>query len=181
MTPSTSPVVLILGAGPNIGKNVAQSFAAKGYKVALTSRTDHRDSTSTNTIHIPTDLSEPNNIPNVFAKVDMRLGAYPSVVVYNGVLRILDDKDDPLGKFSFDTYHAKLAVNHLSVMQALQEAVQGFRTLPASASKTFIFTGNVLNSSTRPGVMSFGINKAATAYAIRYLAEQKPYEKEGIT
>lgn len=35
---STTPVILILGSGPNIGQHLAQAFAAKGYKVALASR-----------------------------------------------------------------------------------------------------------------------------------------------
>ncbi|KIV82659.1 hypothetical protein PV11_04753 [Exophiala sideris] len=176
----SSPIVLILGAGPNIGKHVAQSFAAKGYKVALASRTDHRHSTSDDTIHIPTDLSEPNLIIDVFAQVEEKLGAAPSVVVYNGALRIPDDTSDPIGTFSFANHHSALAVNHLSVLQALHQAVLGFRTLPASASKTFIFTGNILNMTTRPGVLSFGITKTATSYAFRYLGEQRIYEKEGI-
>lgn len=36
---SASPVILILGSGPNIGQHVAQAFATKGYSVALASRT----------------------------------------------------------------------------------------------------------------------------------------------
>jgi NADP-dependent 3-hydroxy acid dehydrogenase YdfG len=32
------PIILILGAGPNIGQAVARTFASKGYKIALAAR-----------------------------------------------------------------------------------------------------------------------------------------------
>lgn len=74
-----------------------------------------------------------------------------------------------------------MSVNTTSVLLALQHAVAGFRTLPASATiKTFIFTGNVLNLVTVPGVLTFGITKSATAYAIRSLVDTKVYQKDGI-
>ena len=77
------PVLLILGAGPNIGLHVSKAFAAKGYKVALASRKaptvdgDHA-------IHVPVDLSKPETVAGVFETVKEKLGASPSVVVYNG-------------------------------------------------------------------------------------------------
>lgn len=72
-------------------------------------------------------------------------------------------------------------INATSVVIALQQAVAGFRTLPASASKTFIFTGNILNRVTMPLFLSFGLGKSAGAYAIQNLVEHKLYEKEGIS
>lgn len=79
---SSSPVILILGAGPNIGQHVAQAFAAKGYKVALASRTAKEESTEDG-INISSDLSDPESVVNLFSKVKESLGL-PSVVVYNG-------------------------------------------------------------------------------------------------
>ena len=35
---ATPPILLLLGAGSNIGHHVARSFAVKGYKIALVSR-----------------------------------------------------------------------------------------------------------------------------------------------
>lgn len=79
---SSSPVILILGAGPNIGQHVAQAFAAKGYKVALASRTAKQETTEDG-INISSDLSDPESVVNLFSKVKESLGL-PSVVVYNG-------------------------------------------------------------------------------------------------
>ena len=80
--PSTSPVILILGSGPNIGRHVAQAFSAKGYKVALASRRLKEEST-TDQVSISSDLSDPDAVIGVFAKVKASLGL-PSVVIYNG-------------------------------------------------------------------------------------------------
>jgi len=78
----TSPVLLVLGAGPNIGVQVAKAFAAKGYKVALASRKNHAvDDTQ---LHIPIDLNEPQSVAGVFETVKAKLGSSPSVVIYNG-------------------------------------------------------------------------------------------------
>jgi len=80
---STSPVVLILGAGSNIGQHVARAFASKGYKVALAARRVQEADSNADQVHIPTDLSEPNSVASVFSKVKALLGV-PSVVIYNG-------------------------------------------------------------------------------------------------
>lgn len=81
--PSSSPVVLILGAGSNIGHHVARAFSAKGYKVALASRRSREADNTPNQIHIPSDFSDPSSIANAFSKVKTLLGV-PSVVIYNG-------------------------------------------------------------------------------------------------
>lgn len=80
---SMCPVLLILGAGSNVGASVAKAFAAKGYKVALASRKDNEEDSSLQHFHISCDLSDPASVPEVFAKVKETLGM-PSVVVYNG-------------------------------------------------------------------------------------------------
>lgn len=80
---STSPIILILGAGPNIGQHVARAFAAKSYKVALASRKIKEEDSTTDQVNISSDLSDPESVIGVFAKVKTLLGL-PSVVVYNG-------------------------------------------------------------------------------------------------
>ena len=80
---STSPVILILGSGPNIGHHVARAFAAKGYKVALASRSLKEEDSSEDEVHISADLSDPHSVKGIFSKVKASLGL-PSVVVYNG-------------------------------------------------------------------------------------------------
>lgn len=80
---NTSPVILILGSGPNIGKHVAKAFAAKGYKVALASRSLKEADSTADQVNISSDFSDPESIIKTFSKVKSLLGL-PSVVVYNG-------------------------------------------------------------------------------------------------
>ncbi len=71
--------------------------------------------------------------------------------------------DDPfsitVGDLENDT-----TVNIHSAFVAAQQAVAGFAQLPASAARTFIYTGNVLNVSMLPQFLTNGIGKAGAAY-----------------
>ena len=78
-----SPIVLILGSGPNIGQAVARKFASKGYKVALASRSVKEADNTDNQLNIPSDFSKPDDVANAFTQVKNVFGI-PSVVVYNG-------------------------------------------------------------------------------------------------
>lgn len=80
---STFPVLFVLGSGANIGKHVAQAFAAKGYKVALASRSLKEENSTPDQLHISTDLAHPDSVISAFSKVKETFGV-PSVVVYNG-------------------------------------------------------------------------------------------------
>lgn len=81
--PSTSPVILILGAGPNIGQAAARIFASKGYKVAVASRSLKEEDSTESQLHITSDFTKPDDVVQAFARVKKELGT-PSVVVYNG-------------------------------------------------------------------------------------------------
>lgn len=80
---SDSPILLVLGAGPNVGQSVAKAFHGKGYRVALTSRTHSNREASNGFLNIVSDLSDPESVTQAFARVKEELGI-PSVVVYNG-------------------------------------------------------------------------------------------------
>ena len=82
--PASSPVILILGAGANIGQHVGKAFAAKGYKVALAARIANEADNTSEQIHIASDLTDPSSVVNAFSKVKTLLGVVQSVVVYNG-------------------------------------------------------------------------------------------------
>ncbi|KAJ6084422.1 hypothetical protein N7486_011222 [Penicillium sp. IBT 16267x] len=170
---SPSPILLILGAGSNVGASVAQAFAEKGYKIALASRTTKKENNNSNEFHISCDLSDPLSVPNVFTKVKETLGT-PSVVVYNAAAATRADFQDPLSTPLAD-FNKSLNINTASVYAAAQEAVKGFAELPADASRTFIYTGNMLNTKIFPPLFDLGVGKAATAHIIEYLAVSYPF------
>lgn len=78
-----SPIVLILGAGSNVGQAVARKFASQGYRVALAARSLKEADSTDSQLNIPSDFSKTDDIVNAFAKVKEVFGI-PSVVVYNG-------------------------------------------------------------------------------------------------
>ena len=78
-----SPVMLLLGFGPNVGHHVSEAFAAKGYIVARASRKIKEEESTATQINIPIDLSDPESVIAVFSKLKDTHG-FPSVVVYNG-------------------------------------------------------------------------------------------------
>lgn len=80
---SHQKLALILGSGPRVGRHVSRAFSAKGYQIALASRTLKKEDNEPGQIHFPIDLSNPSSIPELFSRVNASLGI-PHVVVYNG-------------------------------------------------------------------------------------------------
>ena len=184
---SKAPVILIFGAGPNVGQHVARAFSAKGYKVALASRSLKEEESTADQVHITSDVSDPESIAGVFSKVKASLGL-PSVVVYNGrvpleclkfPVRFSDidkaaasarnDAKNPLSLPLAD-FTRDLKTNTTSAFVAAQQAVLGFEQLPDSASKTFIYTGNILNITTMAPLLNLGVGKSATSHIIQSAA-----------
>ncbi|KAK9329325.1 hypothetical protein V1520DRAFT_174287 [Lipomyces starkeyi] len=166
-------IAFILGAGPNIGQHVAKKFAANGYKVAVSSRSGV--TTSDDYLGVKADFTDPLTVARAFKQVRDTWGD-PSVVVYNASALHLAPTDDafsiPVAAFQED-----LNVNAASLYAAIQETVQGWKNLKAS-SKTFIFTGNLLNvAGAMPAMLTLGVGKAAAAHLID--GAVKSYGSEG--
>ncbi|KAK6336406.1 hypothetical protein TWF696_001965 [Orbilia brochopaga] len=171
-----SAVALILGAGANVGQHAGRAFAAKGYKVILASRSAKGDTDDSNTVRIQTDLSDPDSVAKAFTTVRSQFG-HPSVVVYNAASVTPNDPKNPFSIPS-SAFIRSLAINTTSVFVAAQEAVVGFKELPASASKTFIYTGNCLNEAPIPTLLDLGLGKTATAHMIQLAADA--FKDQGI-
>ncbi|OGE53917.1 hypothetical protein PENARI_c007G08563 [Penicillium arizonense] len=165
---ATTPILLLLGAGSNIGHHVARSFAEKGYKVALVARSLKEEDSTPDQINIPADLSDPASVAEVFSKVRARLG-HPSVVVYNAAALTPNNATSPLSLLLAD-FIRDTNTNTISAFAAAQQAVLSFDQLPESASRTFIYTGNILNTTTIPPLLDLGVGKAATAHIIQSAA-----------
>ncbi|RDW81860.1 hypothetical protein BP6252_02972 [Coleophoma cylindrospora] len=173
--PGTSPVILILGAGPNIGQTVGRTFASKGYKVALASRSLSEADSTDDQLNITSDFANPDDIVNAFAKVRKILGI-PSVVVYNAAALTPSPPDDPFG-IPLAGFNRDMAINTASAFVAAQQAVLGFAELPAHAARSFFFTGNILNTTILPSFMSAGAGKSASAHMM--MAAAAAYKDRG--
>lgn len=80
----TTPIVLILGAGANVGSRLAHTFSKNGFKVALAARSGGALQETPRDLLIKADFSEPTSIKAVFDEVKEKIGT-PNVVVYNGI------------------------------------------------------------------------------------------------
>ncbi|OAR01181.1 hypothetical protein LLEC1_03857, partial [Akanthomyces lecanii] len=162
--PSTSPVVLILVAGPNIGKALARTFTSGGYRVGLAARSlKEADSTDTQ-LNITSDFSKTDDVIHAFAKVKQAFGI-PSVVIYNCSANTFTPADDPLA-IPLADFRSERTINIDSAFVAAQQAVLGFEQLPPSAARTFIYTGNVTNVAVIPKMLSSGVGKSGAAHMI---------------
>jgi NAD(P)-dependent dehydrogenase (short-subunit alcohol dehydrogenase family) len=168
---SSHRVLLILGAGKNVGQYTAAKFSENGYKVALAARsltTTSLPTASDTTLHIKADVTVPSDIIQAFSFTTATFGA-PNIVVYNGAIRLTTPPDDPLFA-SLDDLKACRAVSVDGAYIAAQQALASFRQLPKDVPTAFLFTGNALNQLPIPGVMPFAVAKVAAAMIVEYAA-----------
>ena len=76
---------------------------------------------------------------------------------------------DPLSLELAD-FKKDLNINTVSAFVAAQQAAAGFAQLPDSASKTFIYTGNITNTAIIPPLLDLGVGKSATAHIVQSAA-----------
>jgi hypothetical protein len=63
-------------------------------------------------------------------------------------------------------FETALKINTTSTYAAAKYAVDGFDKLPESTLKSFIYTGNMLNVSPMPMLLTLGVGKAASAHIV---------------
>ncbi|RFN52070.1 short-chain dehydrogenases protein [Fusarium flagelliforme] len=170
-----SSVALIFGAGSNVGSSVAKGFLAKGYKVALASRSQNPETSTETELHIPTDCSDTDSILQAFAKTKSEFGI-PNVVVYNTFAGQWNSAEN-IFEVSLDHFQSSTTVNITSVYAAAQEAVKGWTELPQSSKNTFILTGNCANVTPLPVLMTLTVGKSGSASLMEMAA--KSYKDKG--
>jgi hypothetical protein len=79
------------------------------------------------------------------------------------------DNKDPLSLTLADL-KPSLNINTLSAYSAAQQARLGFEELPETSSRTFIYTGNMLNTAVMPSLVDLGAGKSATAHIVQAAA-----------
>jgi NAD(P)-dependent dehydrogenase (short-subunit alcohol dehydrogenase family) len=179
-TMATSPVALILGAGPRVGASVAESFASKGYKVAIVSRKGTGSKTAEGYLSLSADFAKPESIPALFEKVKAEFKAAPSVVVYNAATLTAPPEEGNVLSVPAEAVASDLNVNTVTPYVAAQQAVSAWKTLPEDTKKTFIYTGNTLNVKLMPVPMLVNLAMGKSASAAWVGLADTLYSPQGI-
>ncbi|KAH8591249.1 putative short-chain dehydrogenase [Bisporella sp. PMI_857] len=169
---NNAPVLLLFGAGRNIGLEVTRKFIAEGWKVATVSRNPSDELKSIASLTILADLADPTSINGIFDRVEKELGAL-QVVVYNAYSMHINKTENPLS-IPLPDFQKDINVNTVSAYAAASRAVISFsnNSFPmSSASPAFIYTGNMMNTLIFPVGTSLGIGKNASAYFLETAAK----------
>lgn len=157
-------ILLLLGAGGNIGASTAALFRDNGYRVVSVARTIRPEVKAHSDLVLTADFSDPSSVQGIFTQTEKKIGV-PNVVIYNREfwIRILkgskkagcsrltffaafswtfgSDPDNPLSP-SLEAFQNDLAINTVSAYAAAQATVKSFEKLPTNVKKTFLYTGN---------------------------------------
>ncbi|KAI9150097.1 NAD(P)-binding protein [Paramyrothecium foliicola] len=159
-------VALILGAGPNVGASVASKLASNGYKIAVASRSGNGTKNADGYLTLKADFTKPESIPALFESVKKEFNAAPTVVVYNAAALYSPPVEDSVLSIPLENFVSDLSINTVSPYAAAQQAVAGWETLPKNTKKSFIYTGNALNTTILPVplLLTLGVGKSASAH-----------------
>lgn len=148
--------VVVIGAGPGIGRSVAVRFAREGLPVALVARTSLRDvaaAVESHGVPVVTSTADAGDEESLRAALDTaaeRLGP-PDVVVYNAAVI----RPDAPGELSTREHLDRWAVNVLGAHTAAAHVLPG---MADRGRGTFLVTGGM--PEPKPEYLSLSLGKA---------------------
>ncbi|WVW82661.1 hypothetical protein I302_104672 [Kwoniella bestiolae CBS 10118] len=158
-----SKIAVIFGSGARIGQASAKKFLSAGYKVATVSRTPQTTSDD-DLVHLTADLQDPSTIEPIFDQVQQRWGA-PSVVVYNAY-GMYPTGGNPLSA-PINEFTKTLSANTISAYAAASASYK------RNNQVAFFYTGNALNTTVMPTLVTLGVGKTASAHWIEAAAKSE--------
>jgi len=156
---------VVIGAGPGIGRAVAERFAREGLPVAVLSR---RPRAYAGALALTADVADEDALRAALDAATARLGP-PDVLVYNTALI----RRDRVGALTPAEQRAAWAVNVGGAIAAAAHVLPG---MAARGSGTFLATGGM--PVARPGYVSLSLGKAALRALVELLDEQ--YAPAGV-
>lgn len=160
---SEGKVAIITGAGTGIGKATALAFLADGYKVAFAGRRGdvlekaikEAGDKASHAIAVPTDISNPAAVKNLFAKTVAAFGRVD--VVFNNAGF---GKSAPIEELSFEDWKSVVDTNLTGTFLCMQEA---FRVMKSQTPRggRIINNGSVSSRVPRPNSQAYTSTKHA--------------------
>lgn len=161
----TAPVALIIGVGPRIGAGLVSRLSSAGYSLVLASRKGTNTKDASGHLSLKADFTDPATVAPVFAAVQNEYKTAPSLVIYNAASFTNPPVAGDVLSISAEAMVKDNYVNVISPYVVAQEAVKGWQTLANDVKKTFIYTGNALNTQIipLPFFLNGGVGKAGSA------------------
>jgi short-subunit dehydrogenase len=161
--------LLLVGAGPGLGMEVARRFAAGGYRVTLVARstdglgqlTAGLAGSGAQVGTVVADASNPEALGARIAELYNEQGA-PGLIIYNAVM----GAPDKLLSSSVEHLQAAYAVDVISAIVVAQVAAPAMR---AAGSGTIIVTGGGFADHPIPALATVSLGKAALRSAATML------------
>jgi len=157
-------VAVVTGAGSGIGKTVALALLKEGYRVALAGR--RRDpleqtvkeagSAGTRTLVVPTDVSNPEAVRALFAKVKEVFGRLDLLFNNAGVF----PPGVPLEDLSFEVWKSAVDINLTGAFLCTQEAVKIMKSQVPRGGR-IINNGSISAHAPRPNSAPYTATKHA--------------------
>lgn len=171
-------VAVITGAASGIGAATARLFAREGAKVVIADIQEAlADKTATDicqsggeAIAITTDITDPQQVQNLFAKAIDLYGCINILHCNAGVL-IVGSVDTPSEEHWFKTINVNLTGTYLC-------AKYGIPQLKKSSNSSMIITTSVSGMMGEPDLMAYDTSKGGLINLTRQLAVE--YAKDGI-
>ena len=161
---SNGKVAIITGAGSGIGKAVALAFAKDGYSVAIAGRrAEALDGTlkaagadGARMLAIPTDVTRPDSVRALFAKVKERFGRVD--VLFNNAG--INPNDIPFEEMPFEKWQATVDTNLTGSFLCAQEAYRMMKGQTPRGGR-IINNGSISAHSPRPDSVPYSSTKHA--------------------
>lgn len=172
-----SKSILIVGAGPAIGRGVAAKFGNEGWSVVLAARNAERLAEEAAalaaqgvTVHtLPVDATNPAALRAAITKANEVAGGL-SVVLFNAaVVRIQD-----LFSMTDEEVTSDLAINVAAGLHTIRAAVDLF----SDRGGTILVTGGGIATKPNPNAVSLGVGKVAMRHVVEALVA--PLAERGI-
>ena len=82
----SAKILLLLGAGQNIGLSTVGLYKGQGYKIVCVARTTKPSIEAQSDLCLKADFTNPESLKDVFDQVERKVGI-PNVVIYNRELQ----------------------------------------------------------------------------------------------
>ena len=158
---SPGRVALVTGASRGIGRGIAASLHAAGYRVAGIHRSGD---VPEGVLGVPCDITDPEQVETAFVTIEERLGPVEILVANAGITR-----DNLLMRMSDDEWSAVIDTNLTGTFRLIKRAT---RTMMRKRFGRIVLVGSVVGLLGSPGQVNYAASKAGLVGIARSVARE---------